>query len=135
MTHLDLNAEGPHSGDYTRQVAAGLAECVRVLIYATRTTDGVPDPTVVYDVLGSLRDATARMDQLLRQLGDRLSDEHSAGQLWTDHGNPDAVLATTVDGIAAARWWAPRLATDLAQAHSAASHLYTPEQGEGGDAR
>lgn len=72
MTTYTLNPDGPHSDDNTRQVANAFAETVRVLNYATRTSDGVTYPSTVHDVLGSLRTGLQRMDQLLRQLNQHL---------------------------------------------------------------
>ncbi|UBU09993.1 hypothetical protein [Nonomuraea gerenzanensis] len=74
MTTIHLDPDGPHSDTYTRQVAGAFAETVRVLNYATRTQDGVPHPATVNSVLGDLRTGMQRMDQLLRQINQRLRD-------------------------------------------------------------
>lgn len=126
---LHLDPQGPHSADYTQQVADGLEECVRVLAYATRTDDGVPDPAVAASVLGSLDRAVAGLDQVLRQLADRLG-EKAATRLRSDDRDPAGTLAAVRSATEAARIRLIRVTTDLRQAHTAASRLYLAGEGE-----
>ena len=65
---IALNTAGPHSPEYTAQVANALAEAVRVLNYATLgDAPGLEYPGDVYTLLGSLYTATGRLSQLLTQ--------------------------------------------------------------------
>lgn len=125
---LHLNPHGPHSGDYTRAVANGLSECVRVLIYAARTEDGVPYPNVSADVLGSLAEAVSRMDQLLPQLAASVDRHRGTGRLYAYQGSADVVSEALLDSMGAARRAADQLARHLGDARNAAALLGLREE-------
>jgi hypothetical protein len=125
MTDLSLNPSGPHSDDYTRQVADGLAEAVRVLNHATQPgTGGVTTPATVSDVLGTLAAAVAGMDQLVRQLAEYLAAEHAAGRLGADSGSVADALASPTAEIANVRRAASSLHVWLARAHNITAELH-----------
>ena len=116
---LHLNPHGPHSDDYTRQVAAGLAECVRVLNHATYQQAAASMPSTVNEVLGNVRVALAGLPQLLRQLGDRLDEMAADDHMYDDrdHDNTELTLQTVAavrEHLAAGR---------VAAAHREAGHL------------
>ncbi|MGW4796137.1 hypothetical protein ACWEPC_27325 [Nonomuraea sp. NPDC004297] len=113
MTDYRLNPDGPHSDDYTRHVAQAFAESVRVLNYATRGRDGVPHPATVNSVLGDLCTGMQRMDQLLRQVRQRLDD---FGQL-------DLADSQGRDVEDAVGWARVSVAEALDRASSCAAHL------------
>src|SRR3974377_801000 len=80
---ITLSTLGPHSPEYTREVAWAMAECVRVLNYAASSgaETAIVYPATVYEVLGALYTATARMPQLLTQLNAWLERAAEAGDL------------------------------------------------------
>jgi hypothetical protein len=93
---ITLSTLGPHSPAYTREVASAMAECVRVLNYASGSgaQTAIVYPAAVYDVLGSLYTATARMPQLLSQLIIWLERAAEAGRLADDrHRDPGAAVS------------------------------------------
>lgn len=98
----ELRIDGPHSPDYTKEVAAQLAECVRVLNHATQGDDGLRNSADAYELLGELSTAAAGLPQLLQQTRAFLDRELEAGRLRdTNDGDPaDAVEAAGayVDG-------------------------------------
>jgi hypothetical protein len=55
----------------TVRAAALITELIRYLNYATATSEGLPEPGTVYDVIGSLRSAFQMLDQAFDQLTDR----------------------------------------------------------------
>jgi hypothetical protein len=125
MTDLHLSTTGPHSDDYTRQVARGLAETIRVLNHATRGgTGGLTEPTTAADVLGNLHSAVAGLDQLTRQIGQYLTLERIAGRLASDTGDVAKTLRAVNEGVAGTQDALGTLVRWLAHAHNAASHLY-----------
>ncbi|WP_219466914.1 hypothetical protein [Nonomuraea rhizosphaerae] len=129
---LHLNPDGPHSDDYTRAVAAGLTECVRVLNHATLNPDAITYPATVHDVIGHLRTAVQGLDQLLPQLRAQLRRMHDSGRLDSVGGeltSENRVVATRWE-LNAARRRASALAEALRRAHNASSGLYLRDGGE-----
>jgi hypothetical protein len=112
---ITLSVIGPHSPEYTEQVANGLAECVRVLNYATGSAaqGAIGYPATVYDVLGSLYTATGRLPQLLGQLAAWLEEQSARGQ-FRDELDDDALAA-----VAAARTALGRAGAGLAEVTAA----------------
>ncbi|MGP3917630.1 hypothetical protein [Nonomuraea sp. 10N515B] len=129
MTDLYLDTYEPRSGEYTRQVAAGLAECVRVLDHHTMDAEALPYPSTIYDVLGSLHAATAGLDQLLRQLDARLAAQATSGRLADTRDDARNSAARARHGVAAARRAAAQLTDHLNYAFQATSSLYLREDG------
>lgn len=124
MSELRLNIDGPHSDDYTREVARGLSECVRVLNHATQSANGVDYPSTVYDVLGSLRTTIAGLDQLLRQLDARLVELRDTGRLRDSRDiDPATTITYARQAIVDARSLTSTLAHRLGRAHNATSSL------------
>ncbi|GII87118.1 hypothetical protein Ssi03_51080 [Sphaerisporangium siamense] len=128
---------GRHSDSYTRQVAAGASEALRVLNHATVPgAGGVTYPATIADVLGSLYDAAARHDQLLSQLADHLSAllvsglrEVRAGGV----GDPATAVMAAKAELLRARQAAATLAGALRNAQTAVSALYLLEDPDGGE--
>jgi hypothetical protein len=83
-----LSPDGPHSPEYTGQVASAIAEAVRVLNHATLNFTGqaLEFPADADTVLCSLGTAAQRLPQLLDQLRGWLNDELAAGRLRVGHG-------------------------------------------------
>lgn len=132
---LHLSTSGPHSDDYTRELANGLSETVRVLSSATRTgDDGVTRPSTVYDVLGSLHAAAAGLDPMLRRLADQLAAQRASGRLRErrpdgEQGDQSTAVMAAVQEIAVARRAAGMLAGALGRAQNATSGLYLNDAG------
>src|SRR5258707_15858738 len=83
---VELRTDGPHSAEYTMQVAYALAEAARVLNYATMPGAGGLDyPGDAYSLLGALYTATERLPQLFGQLTAFLAGQRDAGKLADDH--------------------------------------------------
>lgn len=97
-----LSPDGPHSPEYTCQVASAVAEAVRVLNHATLNFVGqaLEFPADADTVLCSLSIAAQRLPQLLDQLRDWLNGELAAGCLRVGHGPyaGDPATATTEAG-------------------------------------
>lgn len=127
---LHLNIDGPHSDAYTREVADGLSECVRVLNHATMRLSGVDYPSTVYSVLGRMHAAVTGMEQLLRQLEDALVRFRDAGQLGDDSGHPEQALANARAWLTESRQVSEHLARALGRAHAATSGMSFRDGGE-----
>lgn len=124
MSDLRLSPDGPHSDDYTREVANGLSECVRVLNHATQSINGVDYPSTVYEVIGSVHAAVFGLDQLIRQLDARLVDQRDSGQLYDARGlDASMTVAHARQALAETRALLPGLNAQLGRAHSATSEL------------
>ncbi|MFI9558820.1 hypothetical protein [Nonomuraea endophytica] len=98
MTHLTLDADGPRSAAYTRQVAAGLAECMHVLAHHT-TSDGptaLPDLDDVRAVIEALHTAASLSDQLIDQLEARLAVMAGSGRVADMIGRDPATVLTRI---------------------------------------
>jgi len=131
MTDYHLNPDGPHSDDYTRYAANAFAETIRVLNYATRTTDGITYPSTVHDVLGSLRTGMQRMEQLLRQLGPHLSRFEDADLADSSGGDPRQAAGLARLSIVQALSSVQAAAAQLDLAFNDTSGLYVRDEGEG----
>jgi hypothetical protein len=132
---ITLSTLGPHSPDYTREIAWGLAECMRVLNYATGSgaDAGIAYPATAYDVLGALYTATGRLPQLLSQLSGWLEQAAEAGRLAEDrHGDVIAAVATAQEALAHAGGQISAVTSALQAAQNAIAGLYMPGDGEGG---
>lgn len=133
---ITLNTLGPHSPKYTSEVAWGLAECVRVLNYATGSdaAAGIAYPVTIYELLGALYSATGGMPQLLSQLARWLEDRKRAGALADDrHGDVGTAVADTASALDRARSSVAALTTALQDAQNAISGLRSAlDSAEGG---
>jgi hypothetical protein len=118
---IELNAQGPHSPGYTRDVAASTAECLRVLNAATKTgAGGIESPEDIYDVLGALHFAALRLPQLFDQLGNFLQDKDNHGLLDTD---ANTSVAAVVEALQRANDDAIALAAALETAWSSSNGI------------
>ncbi|WP_433516459.1 hypothetical protein ACQP2T_13355 [Nonomuraea sp. CA-143628] len=131
MADFHLDPDGPHSDDNTRHVANAFAETVRVLNYATRTSDGVTYPSTVHDVLGSLRTGIQRMEQLLQQLGQRLGRFEDGDLADSSGGDPRQAAGDARLSIAEALSSVQAAAVQLDLAFNDTSGLYLRDGGEG----
>jgi hypothetical protein len=132
---VEFHRDGPHSDDYTAEVARAVAEGVRVLNYATgsHAGRGLTGPQTVYTVAGCLGAAAAGLEQLLRQLSAFLEGQAAAGRLADDSGaRPDQATARAGDLLGLARGTAADLAGALSGVPNAVSGLYLPDADAGG---
>jgi hypothetical protein len=83
------------TSDQTITLARTAAEAIRGLNHATRSDAGLDQPSVAYDVLGSLSQAASGLPQLTAQITRYLDQALAAGKLGHDRGE-DPALA--VDG-------------------------------------
>src|SRR5438874_1848773 len=97
---ITLDMLAPRSPEYTARVARALAECVRVLNYATAAPEGIGQPAVADEVLGSLHQALAGLPQLFGQVGGWLRTMAAAG-LLTSAGPADvpAAVAAVIEAL------------------------------------
>jgi hypothetical protein len=135
MNGIELRPDGPHSDDYTIEVARAVAESVRVLNYATgsHAARGLRYPQTVYTVTGTLSAAAGGLGQLLDQMGAFLRAQVESGRVADDFGTPETVLAVAETCLADARLAAAALARALADAQNATSGMYLPDPDESTD--
>lgn len=126
---IELHTAGPHSPDYTRQVAAALAEAVRVLNYATRDdAPGLEQPSDVYDLLGNLRAAFEGVPQLLDQVTGWLQHASQADRLRADGVNdPGKWVDAAATHLLGARYGARNLAEGIDRAFNKVAVLKAAE--------
>jgi hypothetical protein len=115
---ITLNPDGPHSAEYTREVAHSMAEAVRVLNHATADPAGLECPSDVAVLIESLGQAVSGLEQTCGQLGRWLGNEYQADRLVESsagrHGGNTAAAMTDALGaldhaVAAIRVLAARL--------------------------
>lgn len=115
---------GPYGDDQTRAAGRAIAGLVRYLNHATWHDSATPYPSTIDSVSHSLTAALYGMDQLLRQLEQRLAAHGQSGRLYDDTGEDPAIR---VDEWLTATQRARRLLNDAASAlgHAAghSSHL------------
>lgn len=131
---ITLSTLGPHSPEYTAEVANAMAECVRVLNYATGSSAdaGIAYPATVYQVLGAMYTSTGRLPQLLSQLSGWLERAAEAGRLAEDrHGDVIAAVATAQEALVFANGKLASVTSALEAAQAAVSGLSLAERGEG----
>lgn len=112
--------------DRQAEISDELCRHARSLVTSTRQ---FPHPSDTYRLLGSLRDGTAALTQVCRQLG----AFHASARDGHDYDgeDPDGSGQSTQQAAAALKQAATALAaaeTALAQAHAANSHIrWSPE--------
>jgi len=128
---IELRADGPHSAEYTMQVAYVLDDAARVLNHATMPGAGGLDyPGDAYRLLGALYTATERLPQLFAQLTAFLESQRDAGNLADDNGrNATGQVALAAFRLAKAIQAAATLTDELQAAQNAISGLYIREAG------
>ena len=126
---ITLNADGPHPGDYSREVAEAMAEAARVLCHATiGPAPGLDYASDADSITGFMASAAARLDQLSEQLSGFLGHMHGQGRLSDDAGkNIGARLDAAREAYSDAGRLAARLSRALARAQQATSHMRTLE--------
>ncbi len=131
-----LNTDGPHSGDYSRQVAALAAEAIRVLNHGTLNdrAGGLKYPADVDSVAASLARMASMLPQLLGQLSRWLEGQQEAGRLEVRHGaymgDPAAAAASVAYWLNEAQGMAGGLHHALDKAHQVTAAIGAPEDGD-----
>ncbi|RJL21029.1 hypothetical protein [Bailinhaonella thermotolerans] len=98
-----LTAEGPHSSEGARIIAAGIGEAVRLLNHATWGGAHLASPAAVYSIYGSLADAARRLPQALTQMEQHIADAVADGTVREDPdygshgGHAQAAAAETTE--------------------------------------
>ncbi len=127
-----LNTNGPHSGDYSRQVASLAAEAIRVLNHGTLNdfAGGLEYPADVDSVTASLARMASMLSQLLGQLSQWLEGQQEAGRLEVRHGtyegDPAAAAAAVAYWLNEAQGMAGGLHHALDQAHQVTATISAP---------
>jgi len=102
------------TSDATITLARTAAEAIRGLNHVTRHDAGLDQPSVAYDILGSLSQAAARLPQLATQITRYLDQALAAGNLGHDLGeDPAMAVEGAVIFLDDARRSAAALAGDL----------------------
>ena len=105
------------TSDDTVRLARTAAEAVRGLNWLTGHHAGLGQPSVAYDITGSLALAASRLGQLLTQVERWLDHALAAGKLGHDLGeDPAEATAAAAVFLGGARMSAAALAGDLNQA-------------------
>ena len=93
-SNITLRTDGPHSPQYRAEVEDALAECARVLCYATReSAGGLVSPADADRLLDALCAAAGMLPQLLTQVSAFLAVKAASGRLGDDSGRDPEVLA------------------------------------------
>jgi hypothetical protein len=128
---ITLDAAGPPSPEYTVQVAHALAECVRVLTWATAGPAGIGQPAHARAVLAELHRALAGLPQLFSQLSTWLYGMAEEGALApAGAGDVAATVATVIEALDWAEIQIGTVTSSLAQARRAAGGL-SPQRDAG----
>ena len=102
------------TSDQAIALARTAAEAIRGLNHATRSDGGLDQPSVAYDILGSLSQAASRTGQLTAQITRYLDQALAAGNLGHDRGeDPAQSVEGAVIFLDDARGSAAALAGDL----------------------
>jgi hypothetical protein len=125
--NVDLNADGPHSGEYSREVAEAMAEAARVLCHATiGSAPGLDYASDADSVTGFMASTAARLGQLSEQLSGHLGWMHGHGRLGDDDGQDvSGRVDAARDAYSEAGRLAAQLSRALSRAQSATSHMQT----------
>jgi hypothetical protein len=108
-----ISMDQPAGGD-TAALARTAAEAIRGLNHATRHENGLGQPSVAYDVLGSLSLAASRLGQALAQITRYLDRALAGGRLGHDLGEDPALAVGSAGAfLDNARLAAATLAGDL----------------------
>jgi hypothetical protein len=128
-----LRADGPHEPQYTAEVGNALAECVRVLNYATRDdAPGLEYAGDVYTLLGHLYTAAERLPQLLGQLAAFLNAQAATGTLADNQGRDPAIQADmAADELTDCADRLSALTRQLHRAQNDIAGLHVKEDGDG----
>jgi hypothetical protein len=131
---MALSIDGPHSDDYTADVARLAAEAVRVLNHATgyHTSEGLTYPATAYRIAGNLAAAAFGTGQLTDQMVTFLDRELAAGRLGDDSGlDPVIAVERARRHLEAARVAGHALWESFAATQSALSGLHSRAGGAG----
>ena len=108
------------------EVADGIAEAVRTLIYLTGAGGSVEleYPDDLYSVVANLKIAAERLPQLFDQMGRWLVAEHRTGRVAHDRGgDPGEYVQAIVDALGRASEDATTLGASLETAHEMSAGL------------
>lgn len=134
-----LRPDGPHSPEYTLEVAVVFSDSVRVLNHATLPANrwpGLEAPQDVYDLVGCLELGADRLTQTVNQLAYWLQRNLEAGRFAETPGGPwggaSGVVQSAAGSLVEAQVHAHDLGRALARAHTALSGLTAADDGPGG---
>lgn len=138
-TDFDLNPDGPHSPERTRELGNLLAEVVRTCNYATLAeAPGLAAPCDAYELIGSLKVAFERLPQLLAQTGAWLGDQERRRPLGDSYahidGHPQDVreaVEQATGHLGAAAGLVMQVTGHLREAHNLTGGLYVKENAGG----
>lgn len=126
-----LNIDAPPSPDYVLELAASIAEAVRVLNHQTRHHEALEFPSEADRIIREISSAASRLPQLLQQVSRWLNDEYADGRIRMTGGEfPQSVLA--VMAVEARLEKAAEHAGALAEALTSAASVTSNMAQEGG---
>lgn len=124
--------DGPYGDDETRAAGRSIAALVRYLDHATWHDSSTPYPSTVDSVTRSLSAAVFNLDQLLRQLDQRLTAHDLSGRLYDDTGEDPAVrVEEWRTAVGRARSHLAEAASALQYAAGHSNHLGLRDVGDG----
>lgn len=125
--NINLDPDGPHSGEHSREAGRVLEEAIKYLCHATRSgAGGLEDASDADSVLHSLAALARGLPQLLTQVHSHLAALESAGRLADDqHRDPRTQVATAAYGIGGAVMTAQQMEGELAKVTEVTSSLIT----------
>lgn len=96
MTDIDLNPDGPHSPEHTREVGQMFDDCSRLLTYASMGgKGGLKYPADAYALAADLYSATGRFRQICEQLEQFIRAQADSGCLYEARGRDVEVQRDT----------------------------------------
>ena len=126
---ITLSEDGPHSGDYSTNVADAISQGVRVLNHALRR-GGIEQPADAAYIISDLALAAHGLEQLCDQFSSYFVTELAAGRLglWSER---EGTVETAVEETTLALGLSASLASQLGRQLDAARNLCDGLEGVG----
>ena len=133
---ITIDPGGPHSPEYSVELANAIAEAVRTLNHATidRRNGALVYPADADAVISALATAMQRLPQLLDQIREWLTEEYRAGRMQVTYGphagDPGAATLEARIGLSEASAIAGQLHAALKGVGAVTSKISAPENGK-----
>ena len=124
MTAIELHTDGPRTPEYALEVAAAIAESVRVINHVTLFPPGaIGCPQDAEKLICEIATAARRLPQFLGQVAEWLVREHDAGRLEVPGGEFAGNPAMAAGAVKVLLEDAQALAADLHEVLAAAASV------------
>src|ERR1017187_5919104 len=133
---ITIDPGGPHSPEYSVELANAIAEAVRTLNHATidRRNGALVYPADADAVISALATAMQRLPQLLDQIREWLTEEYRAGRMQVTYGphagDPGAATLEARIGLSEASAIEGQLHAALKGVGAVTSKISAPENGK-----